>query len=112
MRFTRFISGGWNAVCDQCGFRYKANELRKRWDGMMVCSHCYEIRHPQDFLKIYPENNKLSFTRPEVDGSNVGPASYAVRGCSLEGAFSQAEYGEADCMIVGQVNAGLIPANE
>lgn len=45
--------GGWVAgkyalgICDQCGFQYKLNELKKEWTGFKVCSECYEPKHPQ-----------------------------------------------------------------
>lgn len=57
--------GDYNAICDVCGRKYKASELRKRWDGAMVCSEDYEPRHPQDFIRGIRETTKLPFTRPE-----------------------------------------------
>jgi len=35
------------ALCDQCGQRFKLNELRKEWTGFKVCTECYEPKHPQ-----------------------------------------------------------------
>lgn len=59
--------GDWNAFCDVCGFKYKASELRKRWDGMMVCAGDFEERHPQDYLRSVPEKPAPPFSRPRND---------------------------------------------
>lgn len=43
--------GGTLGICDECGFKYRMSELRKRWDGMMVCKDDWEPRHPQEFVR-------------------------------------------------------------
>ena len=35
------------AICDRCGFQYNYLELRKEWNGLLVCPECYEPKHPQ-----------------------------------------------------------------
>jgi hypothetical protein len=35
------------AMCDRCGFEYKLLQLREEWNGLKVCSECYEPKHPQ-----------------------------------------------------------------
>ena|SRR3990167_10750520 len=62
---TTYKQGDWNAICDVCGVKYKASQLRKRWDGFMTCSADWEIRHPSDFLKIQSEGAPPPWTRPE-----------------------------------------------
>jgi hypothetical protein len=65
--------GDWNAICDVCGFKFKASELKKRWDNMMVCEKDFEFRHPQDFLKSRRDNQAVSWSRPgEYRGGNSG----------------------------------------
>ena len=59
--------GDINAICDCCLIKFKASELRKQWDGQMVCADCYEERHPQDTIRPRPETHKPSWTRPEPD---------------------------------------------
>lgn len=44
---------------------YKATELKKTWDGLMVCSKDFEIRHPQDFVRGVPDYQAPKWTRPE-----------------------------------------------
>jgi len=56
--------GVWNVICDVCGFEYKSDELRKRWDGLMVCQHDWEPRHPQDLLRVPREDVSVPWTRP------------------------------------------------
>ena len=33
--------------CDRCGFVYKYLQLKTEWNGLKVCSECYEPKHPQ-----------------------------------------------------------------
>lgn len=58
-------SYSWNAICDVCGFKFKAHELRKRWDGFMVCDADFETRHPMDFYRVKNDHHQLPFVRPE-----------------------------------------------
>jgi hypothetical protein len=65
----------YNVLCDVCGFKMKSNEVRKRWDGYMVCSEDWEVRHPSDFYQTQNDTHKLPFTRPDDNnGIDVGPA--------------------------------------
>jgi len=69
-----YKKGTWNAVCMVCDKKVKADQLRKRWDGVWVCEEDWEPRHPQDLIKTpRDESNKLPFTSVELDGPNVGP---------------------------------------
>lgn len=65
MKKTYFKSGDYSAICDVCGFKFKASKLKTRWDGLKVCSSDWEERHPQDFLRVFTDTNKMSWTRPE-----------------------------------------------
>lgn len=58
-------SYSWNASCDVCGFQFKASELRKRWDGLIVCDKDFETRHVLDFYKNREDFHPLPFTRPQ-----------------------------------------------
>lgn len=62
---TQFKLGDWNALCDVCGFKFKASKLRKRWDGLMVCNVDYETRHPQDLIRVPKDTQAVPWTRPE-----------------------------------------------
>lgn len=57
--------GTWATVCDVCGFRFPSDKLRKRWDGLMTCSDDYEVRHPQDLIRLKIEEVAPPWVRPE-----------------------------------------------
>jgi len=61
---TRLKLGQWNAICDRCGFKFKSGELKKDWQGLMVCNEDFELRNPQDFLRIQPERVVPDWVRP------------------------------------------------
>jgi hypothetical protein len=64
----------WNALCDVCGQKKKSDQMRKRWDGLMVCAADWEARHPQDLLRAVKEtSNKLPWTRPDKSSIENGP---------------------------------------
>lgn len=64
MSRNQYISGQWNVICDSCGKKVKAGEIRKRWDGLMVCSIDYEQRHPQDFVRARQDKISIPYSRP------------------------------------------------
>lgn len=68
LNHTWYSDGDWNVLCDVCGFQFKASEVRKRWDGLMVCRADWETQHPQDKPEIpRTERNRVTFARPEPD---------------------------------------------
>lgn len=62
---TEWVSGDWNAICDRCGFQYKASELKLDWRGLRVCEKDFETRHPQDFVRPRPEKIAVDWARPD-----------------------------------------------
>lgn len=71
MRNTQWVSGQWSALCDVCGFKFKARDLKQRWDGYMVCREDFELRHPQESIRVLPDQNKLPWTRPEPNDTFI-----------------------------------------
>ena len=59
--------GSWNVICDVCGFKFKACDVKKRWDGFYVCKEDFEQRHPSDFEKGFPDDQSVPYTRPDTD---------------------------------------------
>lgn len=43
--------GNYWAECDRCGFDFRIKELKKTWDGLLVCDKDWEPRQPQDFVR-------------------------------------------------------------
>lgn len=74
-----YKSGTYNAICDVCGFKFKADMLQKRWDGMYVCSSDYEPRHPMDLYRYVPKERPLPWVRPETpDTYTVTPLTIPI----------------------------------
>src|SRR5258706_8408125 len=99
MRFTWFRSGKYNTICDVCGFKFKDTDLRKRWDGLMVCERDWEQRHPQELLRPVPDQTKLPWTRPEGNDQFITPNYIAeiLQDCTIDGQFCNADHATADC---------------
>lgn len=61
-------SYSWNAICKVCGFQYKGQDMRRRWDGLEpVCQTCWEPRHPLDFYRTRSDFHKLPWQTPAED---------------------------------------------
>lgn len=62
---NRLVLGDWNAICDNCGFKFKASQLRKDWKNLEVCAACYEPKHPQLMIKVPRDDPAVPWSRPE-----------------------------------------------
>lgn len=58
--------GNFYRICDECGFKVRASETRKRWDGKIVCTKDWEVRHPQDFVRGRIDRQRVPQPRPEA----------------------------------------------
>ena len=76
----------WNAICDVCGFEFKSNQLRERWDGFMVCRDDWETRHPQEFVRAIKEST-IPWSRPEATDTEI-VVDYIGNGYVVEDYFS------------------------
>ena len=65
---STFELGAYNAICDRCGVQRKNHQLRLEWTGLRVCRDCFEVRHPQDYLRGKPDKQAPPWTRPEQEG--------------------------------------------
>lgn len=77
---SRYKHGQWLANCDRCGMTYHNTQMRSEWNGLMVCSgpgtnHCWEPRHPQEFVKGRADRQTVPWTRPDDDGIDVSVGS-------------------------------------
>lgn len=61
-----YNSGDWNTVCDSCGRKFKASQLKKRWDGLMVCEADWEPRHSLDFVRSRADKQTPPWIRPQT----------------------------------------------
>ena len=114
MKQTWWASGLYNALCDVCGLKRKSSQLIERWDHLMVCAPtikpgCWELRQPQELIRPIPDQAPLPWTRPEPVDQFIDNDLPAFTGCTGITSLCQADYGVADCMIVGNINGGLVP---
>lgn len=70
--------GDARAICDRCGQEFRRSQLRKEWTGLRVCdgpstSNCYEVRHPQEFVRGKADKQTPAWTRPEPEPEFVQP---------------------------------------
>jgi hypothetical protein len=85
--------GDHNAICDVCGFKYKASDLRKRWDNLYVCKDDFELRHPMDFFKGRPDNQTVPWARLDSDADTN---TTSVDGTAIQSDCTPEVYGDED----------------
>jgi len=67
-----YTPGGTRALCDVCGFEKPLRELKKRWDGMMVCTKDYDPKPPQySPPRVRPEGVPLPNARPDNQTDDI-----------------------------------------
>jgi len=72
---STYNRGDWAAICDVCGRKFKASQLKLRWDNLRVDSDCWEPRQPQDFVRGVADYQAPNWTRPE-SSNNFLPITY------------------------------------
>lgn len=56
----------WRAICDRCSAKRWNTDLRKQWNGLMVCRDtCWESRNAQDSVRGVPDRQNPPWVRPE-----------------------------------------------
>lgn len=66
-----FRAGSYYFICDVCGEKHHKEDMRIRWDNMVVCPKDYEVRHPQDFLRAREDRQSVPISRPRPTDSFV-----------------------------------------
>lgn len=95
MAASYYKSGSWNFICEVCGQQYKAEQMRKRWDGVITCPNDWEPRHPQDFVRGVKDNPSVSISRPE-------PPEVYISICTIPGRSAVPALATVGCSIVGR----------
>jgi hypothetical protein len=57
--------GDHNVICDRTGFKIKASNSRKEWNGLRVREQSWEPRHPQDKITSVVDNQSVYDPRPD-----------------------------------------------
>lgn len=91
---SSYKPGRWNAICDVCGFKFKSDEIKKRWDGLRVCSADFELDHPQKYLRVQEDRSSVPWIRKR-------PADVFVEFCYIWGSSAFAGLAEAGCSRAG-----------
>lgn len=63
-RADYLVLGDWNVVCYQCGFKAKASQMEKNWQGFYVHPEHNEPRQEQDFVRGVPDNQTPPWVQP------------------------------------------------
>ncbi len=92
--------GDWNAVCYECGRKFKASTMRKHWQGYYVCHAHWEPRQVQDFVRNVPDVVTAPWSQPPSD-------IFAPR-CSPNGSSAVPGHAEPGCMVPGYVSPMFI----
>ena len=69
------LFGSQNGICGDCGFQFKQTDLRKKWDGLVVCRDCWEPQHPSDLYDYRSRDNgggAGSSARPDTETESGG----------------------------------------
>ena len=75
-----YKKGNWLAICDRCGLRFKSDQMKQTWDGLMVDASCWEPRQPQTFVKGVREF-PAPYARPKpVEELQNNPYDYFYSG--------------------------------
>jgi len=82
--------GDYNAVCFECGRKFKASQLKRHWQGYWVCPEHWEARQPQDFVRGVQDIQTPPWTQPM-------PADTFAAVCTPNGATAIADWATADC---------------
>jgi len=59
--------------CQVCGMDTYASDIKKRWDGVLVCPEDYETRHPQDFVRARKDKIAATIVAPQPTEIDVSP---------------------------------------
>lgn len=61
----RWVTGDWNVLDQRSGFKKKASEVTRQWDGLYVSKDDVETRHPQQFVRARRDRQTPADVRPE-----------------------------------------------
>ena len=89
-----YQQGDYNAVCSICGFKFKASQLVRNWQGLWRCRECNEPRQPQDFVRGVQDIITPPWAQP--------PESLYVQICTPAGISAIPGYALPGCAIPGR----------
>lgn len=63
--------GDYNGICQQCGKKFKASNLKRQWDGVIACPKCWDYRHPQEFVRAKADKQYVDMPAPETSDTFI-----------------------------------------
>ena len=70
----RYIAGTYNAICDQCGRKRKAQDMALQWNNLFVCqTPCFEERNAQEFVRGVPDPQTVPIPRLQTQTFEPDP---------------------------------------
>lgn len=63
-RANFYRHGDNNLIDDRSGFKIKASDSRREWNGFIVHKDQWEARQPQDLLRGFPDRQASDISRP------------------------------------------------
>lgn len=95
--------GDYNAICYECGKKFKASELKRHWQGYWVCEKHWEARHTQDFVKGTKDVQTPPWVQPL-------PAAISVTFCTPNGMTACPDTAVADCAVCDYISPMYDPS--
>ena len=65
-------------MCEVCGFVFHSDKKRVMWNGLVVDPKCYEVRHPQDFIRGKKDQQAVDNPAPEPGNILLAVTSVTV----------------------------------
>lgn len=82
--------GNWKVACHVCGMWFPSGEIKKRWDGLLVCHKDWETRHPQTLIKVREEKAVPAFVSRD-------PTDNFTLVCDINSSSAYADMAVSDC---------------
>lgn len=87
----------WKIECDVCSKEIYASDAKHRWDGLIVCKDDFEVRHPQELIRIRSERTAVPFISQEPPDVFVTVNYVVSLGCTPSTSTGEADICTADC---------------
>lgn len=71
MTGTWYKPGSFNRICDRTGFKMKAEQTEKEWNGSVVRRKSFELRHPQDHIRSFKDDQSVTDPRAETTNTFI-----------------------------------------
>ena len=80
-----FREGDYWVIDDITGFKVRASQTRKMWDGKRVSEKNYETRHPQEFVRAPHDPQTVKDARPRQTAVYIGPLTTELSAAHVAG---------------------------